>query len=75
VEPTHRDLTPDQVKTARRHFHRTLVISAISYLVVAGMAFWLGSPLLGSVTIAGGAVGLPLAKRRTERNSTNALAR
>jgi Flp pilus assembly protein TadB len=66
--------TPEQINTSLRVWKLRLTVGAIQYGVVIALAFWLGSPILGAVTVVVALVGLPLtwrwvhAKHRGLRN-------
>jgi hypothetical protein len=59
--------SPSQIESARRYLNRGLASGAVVYVVVAAVAFWVGSPIVGVALIVGGTVGLPLAKRSMDR--------
>ncbi len=55
--------TPEQVEKSLRVWKLRFTIAAVQYVVVIGIAFWVGSAVVGAITIGVGLVGLPLGWR------------
>lgn len=55
--------TPEQIDRSLRLWKIRLFTGAVQYAIVVGIAFWVGSPILGAATIVVGLVGLPWAWR------------
>ena len=55
--------TPEQIDRSLRAWKIRLRISAVQYALVVGIAFWVGSPVLGALTVVVGVVGMSLTWR------------
>jgi predicted Na+-dependent transporter len=55
--------TPEQIAQSFRAWKVRLMIAAVQYAIVVVIAFLVGSPVVGAVTLAVGVVGLILTWR------------
>jgi hypothetical protein len=55
--------TPAQIDRSLRLWRIRLIVAAVQYAIVVGIAFWVGSAVVGAITILVGLVGLAWAWR------------